>query len=130
MSPSYSCSMIESVYFLASSRVRSRLNESTTMISSAHRMLRRHRSMFFSSFSVMTTTDNLSIRLLHHQADQLVLHHDHPDNFLAVEMALHICVVQCHFFQNFVVGVDRHGDFRSHLAVHLDDHLHHILGNL
>src|SRR6267378_1329141 len=130
MSPSYSCSIIESVYFLASSTVRSRLKESTTMISSAHRMLWRHRSMFFSSSSVITTTDNLSILLLHHQADQLVLHNDNSDNFLPVEMALHICVFQYDFFQNLLVGVDRHGNFRSHLAVHLDDHLHHVLGDL
>src|SRR5437870_5395509 len=129
MSPSYSCSIIESAYFLASSTVRSRLNESTTTISSAHRRLLRHRSMFFSSLSVITTTDNLSIRLLHHQADQLVLHDDHPDNFLPVEMALYIGVVQHHFFQNLLVGIDRHGNLRSHLAVHLDDHFHHLLGN-
>src|SRR5258708_6425735 len=99
--------MTVSAYFFASSTVRSELKESTTTSSSAHRTLRRHRSMLFSSLNVMTTTESLSIPLAGHQTDELILHDHRFDDLPAVQVPLHVCVIEDQLLECLLAGIDR-----------------------
>src|ERR1051326_2687146 len=118
--------MTVSACFLASSTVRSELNESTTRTSSAHRTLRRHRSMFFSSLNVMTTTESLSMPLSGHQADELVLYDHRFDDCPALQVPLNVRVSVDQLLESLLAGIDRRPELRPDFSVDLDDDLHRI----
>src|SRR2546425_5403849 len=118
--------MTVSAYFFASPTVRSELNESTTITSSAHRTLRRHRSILLSSLNVMTTTESLSIPLPGHQADELVLHDHRFDDLPAFQVPLNVRVIGDQLLEGLLAGIDRRAELRPDLTIDLDDYFHRI----